>query len=146
MDSAIDPQSQRADDASNAQDELESLDAASTLEAPGATEDDSGDQPTADSQLRFALESEQEQNRDLLERLRLALLATDPAIDPGLVRGDTAEEVEASFQAAKRMADSIREAVRREQQSGIPAGAPGRSPSAPRSAYDKIRSGLSRLN
>lgn len=146
MDDPIDPQPQRerqrADDAPTSDHLPQSDEPSAQADTDLLSRDD--DQPEPDTQLRLALEAEQEQNRDLLERLRLALLATDLAIDPSLVRGDTAAEVEDSFQAAKRMADAIRESVQR--QARIPAGAPGRSPSAPRSAYDKIRSGLSRLN
>lgn len=84
-------------------------------------------------------------NADLLERLRLALLASDPSIDPALVTGSTPEEVETSFAAAQRMVAGIREAVRREHAAPIPAGAPGRVTAGPATPYDKIRSGLSRL-
>jgi hypothetical protein len=84
-------------------------------------------------------------NADLLERLRLALLASDPAIDPALVTGATPEDVEDSFAAAQRVVANIRETVRREQTTPIPAGAPGRITTGPTSAYDKIRAGLARL-
>jgi hypothetical protein len=84
-------------------------------------------------------------NADLLERLRLALLASDPGIDPALVTGATVEDVEASFEAARRTVANIRESVRREQTAAIPAGAPGRTSTGPTTAYDKIRAGLARL-
>jgi hypothetical protein len=98
-----------------------------------------------DEQLQVDIEAVTAANVDLLERLRLALLASDPAIDPALVTGATAEDVEASFAAAQRMASNIREAVRREFAAPIPAGAPGRASTSPRTAYDKIREGLGRL-
>ena len=84
-------------------------------------------------------------NRDLVARYRAALLASDPAIEPELVAGDTADEVEASFIAAQRLVAGIRDALRREQAPPVPAGAPGRAAIGPHTAYDKIRAGLSRI-
>ena len=84
-------------------------------------------------------------NRDLVARYRAALLASDPAIEPGLVTGETADDVEASFAAAQRLVAGIRDAVRREQAPIVPAGAPGRSVPGPHTAYDKIRTGLTRI-
>ena len=84
-------------------------------------------------------------NRDLVARYRAALLASDPAIEPELVVGDTADEVEASFAAAQRLVAGIRESVRREQAPSVPAGAPGRATAGPHTAYDKIRAGLARM-
>lgn len=84
----------------------------------------------------------EEANRLLLERLRAALLASEPAIDPAMVTGDTADEIEASFAAACEMVARIREAVRAEAAAAVPAGAPGRTPPQPRSAFAKIRAGL----
>ena len=84
-------------------------------------------------------------NRDLVARYRAALLASDPGIEPDLVAGETADEVEASFIAAQRLVAGIREAVRREQAPPVPAGAPGRAATGPQTAYDKIRAGLSRI-
>src|SRR5687768_994598 len=89
------------------------------------------DLPVDDEEAR-----ERESNRDLLERLRLALLASDPDIEPELVRGDTADEIEASFRAAQRLVAGIRESVKREQAAAIPAGAPGRVVAGPVSAYE----------
>jgi hypothetical protein len=110
---------------------------------PPATPEDAAD--PLEEQLQFDIEAVTAANADLLERLRLALLASDPAIDPALVSGATAEQVEASSAAAQRTVAAIREAVRREQQARIPAGAPARATTGPRTAYDKIRAGLTRL-
>lgn len=84
-------------------------------------------------------------NRDLVARYRAALLASDPAIEPALVAGESADEVEASFVAAQRLVAGIRDAVRREHTPPVPAGAPGRAATGPHTAYDKIRAGLSRI-
>lgn len=110
---------------------------------PPSTREDAAD--PIEEQLQFDIEAVTAANADLLERLRLALLASDPAIDPALVTGTTAEEVEATFAAAQRTVATIREAIRREQQARIPAGAPGRATVGPRTAYDKIRAGLAHL-
>ncbi len=86
------------------------------------------------------------ENLALATRLREALLATDAAIAPELVTGETVAEIEASYAAAKAIADRVRESVRRESLAGgiVPAGAPGRSAARPLNARDKIRAGLSR--
>ncbi len=84
----------------------------------------------------------EEANRLLLERLRAALLASEPAIDPAMVTGDTADEIEASFAAARDLVRRLRDAVQREAAAAVPPGAPGRTPPQPRSAFAKIRAGL----
>lgn len=94
-----------------------------------------------EAELALAMES----GRTAAERVRELLLASEPAIDPALVVGATAAEVEASFAAAKEMLERVRESVRKEQAMHIPAGAPGRSGAASAmSAFEKIRAGLSR--
>lgn len=78
-------------------------------------------------------------------RLRLALLASEPGLDPDLVCGETIAEVEASFAAAREAEALVRERVRREQAALVPAGAPGRDGEGPPlSAFEKIRAGLAR--
>lgn len=90
-----------------------------------------------------ALAEALERNRDAAARLREALLAGEPALDPALVSGDSVAEVEASFAAARALLERVREGVRREQAANIPAGAPGRSRGAgAMSAFEKIRAGL----
>lgn len=89
-----------------------------------------------------AIEGAAEANRLLLERLRAALLANEPLIDPAMLRGETAEEMEASFAAARELVARIREAVRKESAPAVPAGAPGRASLRPRGAFAKIRAGL----
>ncbi len=90
-----------------------------------------------------AFEAVQAANRALLSRLRESLCAGDPAIDPALIQGETLEEVEASFAAAQAMVQRIRQQMARSDAT-VPAGAPGRVPPRPLSAFDKIRSGLER--
>jgi hypothetical protein len=79
-----------------------------------------------------------------LGRLRELLLASDPAVDPALVAGDSAEALEASFVAAQAVVARVRESVRRELSAAIPVGAPGRTPAAPATPLEKIRAGLAR--
>jgi len=93
----------------------------------------------------LALAAHAEANRALLERVRTALLATEPAVLPELVTGETLEEVEANFAAALAMVHRVRESVRQEQSTPVPAGAPGRTLPQPRSSFEKIRSGLGNL-
>jgi len=83
-----------------------------------------------------------ETNRALLERLRAAMLASEPAVDPVLVTGETLDELEASFAAARELVARIRDAARQEEPAPVPAGAPGRARLQPRNAFEKIRSGL----
>ena len=80
--------------------------------------------------------------RATLARLREALLATEPAIDPALVSGESLEELDATFKAARAAVARIREAVRMEQAAAIGPGAPGRSSPGPATALDKIKAGL----
>jgi uncharacterized coiled-coil protein SlyX len=89
------------------------------------------------------LEAAETENRRLIERLRDALAAAEPGIDPEAIRGQTVEEMEASVEEARRTVMRVREALR-QQAPGVPAGAPGRTPFAPATALEKIRSGLER--
>ena len=93
----------------------------------------------------LALAANAEANRAILDRVRSALLASEPAVLPELVTGDTLEEVEASFAAALAMVHRVRDAATREQSTPVPAGAPGRTPPQSRSSFEKIRSGLGHL-
>lgn len=79
----------------------------------------------------------------LLARLREALAAAEPGLDPALLPGETLEELEASYAAARAAVARIREALRREE-AAIPAGAPGRQDTAPATAIEKIRAGLAK--
>jgi len=81
-------------------------------------------------------------SRAALERLKAALLASEPALDPAMVQGDTVEAVEQSFADATKLLRRVRDEVRRELAVQVPAGAPGRSGFRPRTPFDKIRHGL----
>jgi hypothetical protein len=81
----------------------------------------------------------------LLARLREAWLAADPSVPATLVHGETLDELEVSFAAAKDVAARAREEARREAALAVPAGAPGRLPAAPATPLEKIRAGLVRL-
>ncbi|HXU22713.1 MAG TPA: hypothetical protein VN697_01665 [Tepidiformaceae bacterium] len=97
--------------------------------------------------------------RALAGRLRESFLATDSALDPGMVQGETLEELEASFAAAQALVARVRESVLseialREQERTrpaalaaplVPAGAPGRTRTSPSSPLEKIRLGLAGL-
>jgi murein DD-endopeptidase MepM/ murein hydrolase activator NlpD len=87
-----------------------------------------------------------ESERALVERLRQALAATDPALRVTMLPGTSLAELEASYAAALEMAAGVREAVAREQAAAVPAGAPGRtSAGTPMTAFEKIRAGMGRL-
>jgi hypothetical protein len=83
--------------------------------------------------------------RAAVERLRIALVASEPGLRPGMVTGETVEEVEASFTAARQLVAEVRDALRREVVTAVPAGSPGRAASGPATPFDKIRAGLGRL-
>lgn len=77
-----------------------------------------------------------------IARLREALLASEPAIDPALVEGDSLEALEASFASAQAAVSRIREMLRAEMAAAIPAGNTDRRTSIPATALEKIRAGL----
>ncbi len=120
-------------------------------EIPEASNDDPGQDPgveslRADLAARDAeLAAARDAGLEAIERLRVALLASEPSLARELVAGTTVAELEASFAAARESLARVRESVRREQALSVGAGAPGRVANDPASAFDKIRSGLSRL-
>ena len=85
--------------------------------------------------------------RALAGRLRESFLATDAALDPAMVQGETLEELEASFASAQALVAKVREIVVREQERTrpaapiVPAGAPGRTRTSPTSALEVSGSG-----
>ena len=95
-------------------------------------------------ELRAELALRDTAHRLALERLRAALVASDPAVTAELVSGDSVEAIEASFAAARAMANRVRDELRREQAASIPAGSAQRSAAGPRTPLEKIRAGLAR--
>lgn len=95
------------------------------------------------ARLRSTLEERDASDRDNLERYRTALLATDPALTADLLAGDTFDEVDASFAAARELVARLRNEAAAAQD--VPPGAPGRSANPPTSSFDKIRKGLASL-
>jgi hypothetical protein len=93
--------------------------------------------------LTEALEASRSGERAAVERLRMALLASEPALEAAMVSGETVAEVEASFAAATALLARIRERAAAESAARVPAGAPGRQAARPRTAFEKIREGLS---
>lgn len=91
-----------------------------------------------DAELLAHTETEQV----LLTRLRDALLASDPEVDPELVSGTTIAELEESFAKAKAVSERLRGIILAPGVERVPAGAPGRTPAGPRTAFEKIREGL----
>jgi len=116
--------------------------AAEVAEAASGREAELDELRTALADRDAALAAGAESNRALLHRLRAALLASEPSVSPGLVTGETLDELEASFAAALDLVARIRDSVRQEAPAAIPAGAPGRTRPEPRNALEKIRSGL----
>jgi hypothetical protein len=100
------------------------------------------DEPEREALVANAPDGQSGAERAALMRLREALLATEPTIDPELVRGDTLDELDASFKAARAAVARVREAIRMEQAAMIPAGAPGRAVPGPATALEKIKAGL----
>jgi chromosome segregation ATPase len=92
-----------------------------------------------------ALEAARQAHARAIARLREALAAAEPGLDAALLTGETLEEVEASYAAARETVARIREAVRREAAAVIPPGATLRQQhQAALSALEKIRAGLGR--
>ncbi|MCC6959195.1 MAG: hypothetical protein IT301_05060 [Dehalococcoidia bacterium] len=99
--------------------------------------------PPAEETLEATLAASREAERAAVERLRQALLASEPAIEPAMVTGSTLAEVEASFAIAQAQVARLRDIVTKETAGRIPPGAPGRARSTARSPFEKIREGLS---
>ena len=81
--------------------------------------------------------------RTLLGRYREALAASEPDLTVDDLGGDTIEELDAIFAAAREFAARVRaKAATTEPAFSVPAGAPGRRETSPVSSFDKIRAGL----
>lgn len=98
------------------------------------------------TRLTAALAASRDNERAAVERLRSALLASEPALEPEMLGGETLAEVEASFATATALLARIRERAAAESAARVPAGAPGRQAAQPRTAFEKIRAGLSRAS
>lgn len=96
------------------------------------------------ARLRAELAASRDHERTAIDRLRAALLQGEPALEPSMLAGDTLAEVEASFAAATAMLGRLRERAGLEAATRVPAGAPGRHANRPRTAFEKIREGLTR--
>lgn len=107
------------------------------------TPDPSNGAEEAGETLAAQLAASRETERAAVERLRQALLASEPAIEPSMVTGATLAEVEASFAAAQAVVARLRDIVTKETAGRIPPGAPGRARSTARTPFEKIREGLS---
>ena len=96
--------------------------------------------------LRAELEGARGAERAAVARLRDALLASEPALEPAMLAGETLAEVEANFATATAMLARLRERAALETLTRIPAGAPGRVQPRPKSAFEKIRDGLGKAS
>lgn len=100
------------------------------------------------------LQSHEKEMAGLREKLvgaagkyRKLLLASAPEVPEDLVKGDTPEDVEASFAQARQMVERVRRGLEaRQQQERVPVGAPPRSAGdlSAMSPQEKIAYGLSR--
>lgn len=81
----------------------------------------------------------------VLDRLRAAYIAAEPALQAAMLRGETLEELEASHASAMATLAAVRAAVAREAAIAPAGGAPGRATAGPATAFEKIRDGLARL-
>ena len=100
----------------------------------------------ANSQDAAALRA---QLSDVLDRYRALLLARDPDVPEDLVWGDTAADLEASYERAAALVDRLRRrAAEQSAQDRVPAGAPARrGPDASAlSPQQKIMLGLQQPN
>ena len=119
------------------------------LEAVAAAEAETHDALAAAlADATRALEAQREATRAAVARYREALLASDAALPPDLVAGETLEELDASVAAARQAVALIRERVAaeaREHPHGFPVGAPARTPHPTHtmSSAEKIAAGLS---
>ena len=78
-------------------------------------------------------------SQELAASLKAALAASVPGLDPALIGGESAEEIDASFATLREALNAARPAV------AVPAGAPGRTVAPPSTPFAKIREGLARL-
>jgi len=88
-----------------------------------------------------------EQLASAAAKYRALILATAPEVPEELVRGETPEEVEASFAAAREMVEKVRRQLEAKAQAQrVPAGAPARTPLdlGALSPHEKIAYALSR--
>lgn len=81
-------------------------------------------------------------DQQALARLREALIASEPLVAPELVRAGSVTELEESFAAAKAAAQRARDLTLTASAPRISSGAPGRTITAPATAFEKIRAGL----
>ena len=80
-------------------------------------------------------------------RYRALILATAPEVPEELVRGETPEEVEASFAAAREMVEKVKSQLEAQAEAErVPTGAPARTPPdlGALSPQEKIAHALSR--
>lgn len=113
------------------------------IDATGAGEagaPDALEQALAEKEAELLARSESE--RELLTRYREVLLAGDPGVDPSLVTGETLAEIDASFIAAREVADRARGSM--PFATRVSPGAPGRRVTGPTTPFEKIREGLAR--
>ncbi len=81
--------------------------------------------------------------RTILNRYREALAVSQPELIAADITGDTLEELDASFEAAKDFAARVgASTAASETVVNVPAGAPGRPETAPVTSFEKIRDGL----
>lgn len=96
--------------------------------------------------MRAELEGARGAERAAVARLREALLASEPALEPAMLAGETLAEVEANFASATAMLGRLRERAALEALTRVPPGAPGRAAAQPRTAFEKIRDGLGKAS
>lgn len=101
-----------------------------------------GEQGNEQDAIATQLAASREAERAAVDRLRQALRASEPAVEPSMVTGTTLAEVEASFAAAQAVVARLRDIVSKETAGRIPPGAPGRARSTARTPFEKIREGL----
>jgi hypothetical protein len=113
------------------------------IDATNGDGDGEGDLERQLAEKEAELLARSETEHQLLARYREALLAGDRGVDPALVQGETLAEIEASFEAAREIADRARGSMGPGMRYVSP-GAPGRRAGGPTTPFEKIRDGLER--
>lgn len=123
-------------------DELETSPAREGTAGAADTSDSAAEEHDAAAGEAGEVIAQSEGERLLLDRLREALIASDPEVDPSLVGGASLVELETSFAQAKAVAERLKGIVLRQGVERISPGAPGRTIGGPRTPFEKIREGL----
>ena len=84
--------------------------------------------PAREEELEVKVAAYRDKLTDAAHRYRELLLATSPEVPAELVKGETLEEIEVSFQSAREVVDRVRRQLESQvNNERVPAGAPPRT-------------------